>query len=170
MIEVREERQDELDLLRAAGLQREAIIAEVREVTLAEVTKMRSERNSAAARHHELFVCIRRIVEACKKRKDKAPETLAKFRKVYEEWRKVRVEAHVVKWGELRERVASLTRDLEIQTLELQAMFGLASEASRLRQKLSEVLKEVDEQRAKLASLGQGVEEVSRIREDVSKF
>lgn len=105
---------------------------------------MWSERDSAAARHHELSLSIRRIAEARELRKYKAAATLAKLRKVYEDRRKVQVEAHVEEWCELRERVSSLTSDLERRTLKLQAVFGLASEAARRRQEADEVWKGAD--------------------------
>lgn len=57
----------ELDSLRAAKSQCEVVIAEVRERTLADEPKMWSARDSVAARHHELFVSIRRIGEVREK-------------------------------------------------------------------------------------------------------
>lgn len=52
LIKVPDERQFELDSLQTAASQPDAAVAEVRAETLAEVTKMRSERNSAASRNH----------------------------------------------------------------------------------------------------------------------
>lgn len=83
---VREEQQGECSTLRAAVLQREAAIVEVREGTLAHVTKMRSEGDSGAACLHDLLVSIRRILESLEKSKVKAVDNLAKDCKVYEEW------------------------------------------------------------------------------------
>lgn len=51
-IKVCEERQGELASLRATASQRETPIAKVRDDASSEVTKMRSECNSAAARDH----------------------------------------------------------------------------------------------------------------------
>lgn len=84
---------------------------------MAEVTKIRSKRDSSAARHHELLASIRRIMEAREKPKDKAADTLVKLRKVYEGGRKIRAEAHVAEWGKLPERGVSLRSDLESRTL-----------------------------------------------------
>lgn len=52
LIEMRKERQGEFNSLKAAVSQREAAMAVVREWTLAEVTRMRSELDSAAGCHH----------------------------------------------------------------------------------------------------------------------
>lgn len=107
-IKVHEELQGEPDSLRATALQRKAAITEAREETSSEVIKMRFKCNSEVALGHELLVLIRPSVDARENRKDKGADTLVKLRKVYEYERKVRVEAHIVKWGELCERVASL--------------------------------------------------------------
>lgn len=42
---------------------------------------LRSERDSAATCHHELIASIARVIKASKERKNKAAETLVKFRK-----------------------------------------------------------------------------------------
>lgn len=65
-------------------------MAEVREGTLAEVTKMCFDRNSAAVRHLELLLYIRRVVKVCEKRKDKAADTFVELHKVYEKGHMVR--------------------------------------------------------------------------------
>lgn len=77
---------------------------------------------------------IRRVVEAREKRSDKAPNTLVKLRKIYMKDVKFRVQTYVAEWCELRVRVASLLKDLESSSLEMQAIPGLVSEAARLRQ------------------------------------
>lgn len=59
------------------------------------MTKVRYERDIAAARHDELSVSIHLIFEACIKRKDKAHDCLAKLGKVYDKALKVWVDAHV---------------------------------------------------------------------------
>lgn len=91
---------------------------------------MLSERYSVDTRHHELFVCICRIMEAREMRHGKAADTLTKLGKVYDEGLKVRVEAHVAEWNNLRERLASLTSDVESKALEFQVLSGFASEAA----------------------------------------
>lgn len=134
------------------------------------MTKMRLKRDSEAACHRELLVSICCMVEAREKRKDRATNAFEKLRKVYENERKVRGEAHVAKCGEFRERLAPLMNDLEIRIKELQITPGLASEAALLRQAFSEARKEADDQHAKLAASGQVVKSVSEIKEEVSKL
>lgn len=92
------------------------------EETIAEVTNVRSERESAAARYHKVSVSVRRIADAREKRRDKAPDIDAWLRMVNEEGYKVRDEAHMAEWCEFRERVASFTSHLESQILELQSL------------------------------------------------
>lgn len=75
--------QGELNILKAAASQRKAALAEVCEWTMAGVIKMRSEGDSASARHQKLFLSIRRIVKARDKRNFKAGDTIVKLRKVY---------------------------------------------------------------------------------------
>lgn len=82
--------------MRATASKYEAHMAKIRKETSSEVIKVLSEGNSAAARRRDVLLPIHRIVVAQKKRKDKASDTLVKLRKVYEEGRRVRVEAHVV--------------------------------------------------------------------------
>lgn len=81
--------------MRTTAPQREASIAKVLVVTSAEMTKVRSKRDSAATFHLELFLSILRIVEARGKRKFKGADSLAKLRKGHYEGRKDRVESHV---------------------------------------------------------------------------
>lgn len=64
--------------------------------TSAEVNNLCSERDSAAASHHELLAAICRAVKVREERKDKATEILVKLRKIYHYGRKVTVEPHVV--------------------------------------------------------------------------
>lgn len=148
----------------------EAAIAKECEETSAEVTEVRPERDTAAARHHELLVLICCIVEARKIRTDEVPDTFAKLRKVYDERHKDRVEAHVVGWCVFRKQVAFLMSDLESKTLEVQGILGLASEAVGLQQKLAEAWKKAGQQNIKLALMGQIVMEISTIKQDVSKL
>lgn len=77
-----EERQGELESLNATASQHEATIANVRDETSPKVTRARSERDSVAARLHEVMVSIRRIVERREKRKEKRAETLPELHKV----------------------------------------------------------------------------------------
>lgn len=109
-------------------------------------------------------------MEARKKRKDEAADTLAKFGKVYNKGRKVRVEAYAAEWCDLRERVASLTGNLESWTSELPAIPGLGSEAAWLRHESAKARKNAVEQDVKLSSSDHVLEEVSTIKEDVSKL
>lgn len=51
---MREEQQDEVEAWKPMTSQSEATLAKVRDKTSAEVNKLCSERNSAAARNHEL--------------------------------------------------------------------------------------------------------------------
>lgn len=83
----------------------------LQEETSVEVSKKRSECHGAPARHHKLLVSISHIVKARKERKDKAVATLLNLCKIYNDERKVTVEAHVAKWSDLRMRVESLTND-----------------------------------------------------------
>lgn len=103
---VREEQPDEVDARKETTLRIEATLARVCEKTSAEVKKFRSDRDSAASCHHKLLAFIRLIVKAREERKDKAVDTLAKLRKIYDEGRKVTIEAHRADWGDLGERVA----------------------------------------------------------------
>lgn len=113
MISLPDERQREFDSLRATASQREAAVAKVRKVTSVEVAKQRSDRDSTAACHYEFSVSNLRIVKARGKRKHMAPDAFAKFRIVYDESRKVRVESHVAEWWDFRTHMASVTIDYE---------------------------------------------------------
>lgn len=84
----------------------EATTVKVRKGTPIEVKQFRSDRDSAAARHHELLASIRRVSKAREEQKQKAAITLMKFRKIYDHGRKVTVEAHVAKWSDLWDRKA----------------------------------------------------------------
>lgn len=89
LTKVREERQGEMDSLKAAASQGAAAMAKVPEGTTADVTKVRSKHDSLAAHHDKVLASTRCIVEAPEKRIDKAADTLSKLRQVYEEGRKV---------------------------------------------------------------------------------
>lgn len=75
-------------------------------------------RDSVVARNPGLLMSIRCIGDARKKRRDNDADPLAKLRKVFEDGRTFRVEAHVAEWCEFCERMASLTGDLESNNLE----------------------------------------------------
>lgn len=83
---------------------------------------MRSERDSAAARYHDLLDFTGRVFKARKVRNNKTAATIMKLRKIFDNGRTFTVEAHVVEWSDLRKRVVSLTNDFESKSLELQTM------------------------------------------------
>lgn len=83
------------------------------------MAKLRFERDSAAAAHHELLISICCIVKAREKRNDRTPDTLAKRRKFYDEGRKPRSEVHVAELCDLRKQMATLTSDSWNRTLEV---------------------------------------------------
>lgn len=62
-----------------------ATLAKVREETSAKANKLCSDRNRAAARHHEPLAFIPRVVKGREERKDKAADTLLKLCKVFDE-------------------------------------------------------------------------------------
>lgn len=65
-----------------------------------EEKKLLSKHDSASARHHELLASNRRVFKAREKQKDKATDTLAMLRKIYDDGRTVPVEANVAEWGD----------------------------------------------------------------------
>lgn len=93
---VREERRDEVETWKATTSLSEATLAKLREETSVTVSKLRSERDNAAASHHELLSSFHRVVKAHKERKGKVAETLVKLHKVYDDDCKVPVEAQGV--------------------------------------------------------------------------
>lgn len=104
---------------------------------------------------------VRHVVEAREERKHKAADTLEKICKIFDERCKVTVEAHVAEWGDLRERVASLTSYLESMSLELQSMPRLIAEAARLQMQLFEPRKENESRSAKLVLLKEVKDEIT---------
>lgn len=138
--------------------------------TSAEVMKVWSERNSMVVRHHDHLMYIRCIVEMCEKRRDKTPDSFAMLRNVYDEGRKIRVEAHVAESCDLSERVTFLTSFLDGKNSEMQAMLGLELKATRLWQELAEAWKNAKDQNEKSALLGQVVGEISTNKKDVSNI
>lgn len=91
MLKVREETQDELDQMRMTSCQPDAAIVNVREETSAQMTKVRLELDSGAARHRQLLASICHFLEAREKCKHKMPNTLAKSYIFYDDGCKVRV-------------------------------------------------------------------------------
>lgn len=75
--------------------------------------------DSAVARHQELLTSSRRVVKAREEVKDKVADTLVKLRNIYDWSGKVTVDAHVAEWGDLKERMPSLTNDLERKKVKL---------------------------------------------------
>lgn len=71
-----------------------------------------------------------------KERKDKEADILVKLRKINDQRRKATVKRHTTEWSD--ERVAALTNDVEIKSLELQTMQGLVSKVAHFGRELSE--------------------------------
>lgn len=69
--------------MKATTLWRKQTFVNVYEKTSAEVNKLSSEPDSAAACHHEFLGFIRRVFKTVKKRKEKKVNTLVKRRKMY---------------------------------------------------------------------------------------
>lgn len=84
------------------------------------------------------------MAKAREGRKNKAADTLVKLCKLYVEGRNATVKAQVEEWGDLLERVASLTNDLMSKNLELPAMSGLGAEPAQLGKELCEAWKEIE--------------------------
>lgn len=130
---VHEERQDEVKTCKVTTSRNRATLAKVRDESSPEVHKLRSERDGPAARHRKLLASIRLVVKAREQRNGKAADIVVKLRRVYDEGRRVTVDAHVAEWSVPRERVASSANDSESKSFESQTISGLVTEAARLR-------------------------------------
>lgn len=74
-----EEQVERIEAWKAMTSRRKPALAIVRDETAADVIKLHSESDSAAARHHELLASIIRVLKACEERKDKTAGTLVKL-------------------------------------------------------------------------------------------
>lgn len=151
-------------------LKGEAALSSVCQVSSAEVSMMRSECYSTAARYHELLSANCSIVKVRRERKDTAANNLLKLHKVYNGRRKVIAKMHVSDLGNHSEQVSSLTNELEGESLELEIPPGLVPEAAQLRLALSDGWKDLEEQNEKLAFLGQVVDEIFTFKGKVLKL
>lgn len=79
--------------------------------TSADISKLRFERDSAAAHHHELVDTVHRVVKAREELKDKVANTHVMLQKIYDDGSKVTMESHEMEWRDLCEHLLSLTND-----------------------------------------------------------
>lgn len=82
LAKVLEERHDEFEAGKMTTLRSKATFAKMRDKKSAEIKNLRSDRDSAGARHHELLASIRRDFMTHEERKDKTAGTFLKLRRV----------------------------------------------------------------------------------------